>query len=78
MATQCTHDSFTSALYKIIRSILYLGVVCMQITATLIFSIFGWILGITELAMASVGLREDLDCYSHCPDSVIYSHSIYF
>lgn len=37
----------------------------MKITSTLIVSVFGLLLGITELIMAAIGLAEDLYCNEH-------------
>ena len=44
-----------------------LGVVCMQITATLVFSVFDFILGIAELTISAIGLSNDLYCQDYPP-----------
>ena len=54
----------------------------MQITATLVFSVFDFLLGIAELTIAAIGLAEDLYCnyyssyYNNCTDWVIIIISI--
>ena len=51
-------------------------VVCMQIIATLYFSVSDILMGVAQVILASVGLTEDVECYNYiyydyCDDPVI-------